>query len=198
MAIKSPTYTAHTLGETFKINITIAGVVNLYNYTFKLSYNTTLLDAIQLDVGPFLNSPTYQYKLIIDHTLGEIWLWVWSYGAAPPASGNGVLATITFKTATATLWRKNNPNIQSCGLNLYDTLLVTNTGIEVSHDATDGLYTYQPQPGDLDYDGKVGLTDLRIMALYYDPVNNSIADIDQNGVVDIFDLAILTYYYGEG
>jgi hypothetical protein len=197
MAIKSPTYTAHTLGETFKINITISGVVNLYNYTFKLSYNTTLLDAIQLDVGPFLNSPTFQYKLIIDHTLGEIWLWVWSYGAAPPASGNGVLATITFKTATATLWRKNNPNINSCGLHLYDTLLVTNTGIEVSHDVTDGLYTYQPKPGDLDYDGKVGLTDLRIMALYYDPVNNSIADIDQNGVVDIFDLAILTYYYGE-
>jgi len=197
MAIESPTYTAHTLGETFKINITILGVVNLYNYTFKLSYDTTLLDAIELDVGPFLNSPTFQYKLIVDHTLGEIWLWVWSYGAAPPASGNGVLATIAFKAAAATLWRKSNPNIRSCGLHLYDTLLVTNTGVEVSHGVTDGLYTYQPKPGDLDYDGEVGLTDLRIMALYYDPVNNSIADIDQNGVVDIFDLAILTYYYGE-
>jgi len=194
--VKPSTYTVHVLGETFKVDIYVSDIVNLYNYTFKLSYDTTLLDAVNLEIGPFLNPPIYAYKFIIDDANGEIWLWVWSTSGTS-TSGSGVLATITFKATKATTWTKYHPNILECALDLHDTMLITDTGIEVPHDVEDGLYQYVPKPGDLDCDGHVGLTDLRIVAYYYDPAYNPIADINEDGVVDIYDLEIVAYYYGE-
>jgi parallel beta-helix repeat protein len=196
--VQPPTYTAHSLNHIFNINITVSDVVNLYNFTFRLSYNTTLLDAINLQVGPFLNSPTYTYKLVIDDGNGEIWLWVWSTDGALPASGSGVLATITFKVTKATLWRTNNPNILSCTLDLHDTLLITNTKAQVSHNVEGGAYCYEPKPGDLDYDGYVGLTDLRIVTYWYNPAPyNSIPDINEDSIVDLYDLTTVATFYGE-
>lgn len=58
------------------MDIYVSDIVDLYNYTFKLSYDTTLLDAVNLEIGPFLNPPLYVYKFIIDDANGEIWLWV--------------------------------------------------------------------------------------------------------------------------
>jgi nitrous oxidase accessory protein NosD len=189
-------YTAHSLNHIFKINITISDVVDLYNFTFKLSYDTILLDATDLQVGPFLNSPIYIYKLVIDDGNGEIYLWAWSTSGAPPASGSGVLATITFKVTKATLWRLNNPNILSCALDLHDTLLITKTKVQVPHDTEDGAYTYEPKPGDLDYDGYVGLTDLRIVTYWYKPAYNSVPDINEDLIVDIYDFSIVATFYG--
>jgi hypothetical protein len=196
MRIEPSLCASHVFGETFKINVTISDVVDLYNFSFKLSYNTTLLDATAVQVGPFLNTPTYLNKFIIDDASGLIWLWVWSTDGALPVSGNGVLATITFKVTCATLWRVNNTNILSCVLDLHDTLLATNSGIEVPHEALDGIYRYEPKPGDLDMDGKVGLSDLRIVAYYYDPAYNQIADLNEDNIVDLYDLTIVSYYYG--
>lgn len=195
--VKPFTYTAHTLDETFTVDIYVSDIVDLYNFTFKLGYNTTLLNAINLEIGPFLNPPIYTYKFMIDDASGEIYLWVWSEDGAAPASGSGVLATITFKVTEATTWTKYHPNILSCSFHLYDTMLKTYLGVEVSHDTVDGTYYYEPKPGDLDKDGYVGLVDLRILAYYYDPAYNPIADLNEDGVVDIFDVTILTYYYGE-
>jgi hypothetical protein len=62
---------------------------------------------------------------------------------------------------------------------------------------SDGTYYYAPKPGDLNYDGHVGLVDLRTVGYYYDPVNNPIADLNQDGKVNILDLTIVSYHYGE-
>jgi hypothetical protein len=197
MAVAPATYTACALGETFQINITIADVVDLYNFTFKLNYDTTQLDATTLQLGPFLNLPVYISKFIIDDADGQIWLWAWSTGGAQPASGSGLLATITFEVTKATLWKTNNPNILTCQLDLQETQMWTNLHVEIPHDVLDGTYYYAPKPGDLDYDGHVGLTDFRIVAYYYDPAYNSIADINMDGRVDVFDLSIVGTHYGE-
>jgi hypothetical protein len=195
--VEPPTYTAHAINEIFTINITVQNVVDLYNFSIQLSYNTTLLDAISLEIGPFINKPTYTYKFIIDDANGLVWLWVWSVSPAPPASGSGVLARMTFKVTKATIATKIHQNILECALDLHDTLLVTNTGVEVEHDVEDGLYRYAPKLGDLDMDGHVGLTDLRILAYYYDPSYNPIADLNEDGKVDVYDLSILATHYGE-
>jgi len=194
--VKPSTYTAHAYEEIFTVDIYVSDIVDLYNYTFKLSYDTTLLDAVNLEIGTFLNPPLYVYKFIIDDANGEIWLWVWSTSGTP-VSGSGVLATLTFEVTKATTWTKYHPNILECTLDLHDTLLVTDKGIEVPHDVEDGLYRYEPKPGDLDCNGHVGLTDLRIVAYYYDPAYNQAADLNEDGVVDIYDLQIVAYYYGE-
>jgi nitrous oxidase accessory protein NosD len=196
MMVAPTTYTAHALGETFIVSITISDVVNLYNYTFKLNYDASLLYASALLVGSFLNEPVYVAKLIIDNTNGQIWLSVSSTDGAPPVSGSGILATITFKAIKASLWKTNNPGILSCPLYLHDTQVVTNTTVVVPHDTLNGTYYYAPKPGDLDYDGHVGLTDLRIVAYYFEPAYNAIADINSDGKVDIYDLTIVGTHYG--
>jgi len=195
--VEPSTYTAHALNEIFTINITVQNVVNLYNFSFQLSYNTTLLDAISLETGQFLNPPIYQYKYIIDDANGLVWLWIWSEPPASPASGSGVLARITFKVTKATTATLYHQNILECALDLHDTLLVTDTGVEVEHGVEDGLYRYVPKLGDLDMDGHVGLTDLRILAYYYDPSYSTIADLNEDGKVDVYDLSILGAHYGE-
>lgn len=193
--VKPPEYAAHKIGEIFTVDICVSDIVNLYNYTFKLHYDTVLLDAINLEIGPFLNPPIYAYKFIIDDANGEIWLWVWSTSGTP-VSGSGVLATITFKVTKATTWTKYHPNTLECALDLYDTKLITHEGVEVLHDVVGGVYRYEPKPGDLDCDGQVNLVDLRTVAYYYDPAYNSIADLNEDGIVDIYDLQIVAYYYG--
>ena len=194
--VKPSTYTAHSYEEIFTVDIYVSDIVDLYNYTFKLHYDTTLLDAVNLEIGSFLKPPIYVYKFIVDDANGEIWLWVWSTSGTP-VSGSGVLATITFKVTKATTWTKYHPNILECSLDLYDTMLITDKGIEVPHDVVDGTYRYEPKPGDLNCDGQVGLVDLRIVAYYYDPAYNPIADLNEDGSVDIYDLQIVAYYYGE-
>ena len=144
----------------------------------------------------YKRQPIYVYKFVIDDANGEVWLWVWSTSGVP-VSGNGVLAKITFKVTKATTWTKYHPNILSCALDLYDTELITYENVEVPHDVADGIYYYQPKPGDLDCDGYVGLVDLRIVAYYYDPAYNTIADLNEDGIVDIYDLVMVAYYYGE-
>jgi hypothetical protein len=197
LSVAPGSYTSHYLGETFKVNLTVSNVVDLYNFTVKLSYDTVLLDATSMQLGTFLNVPVYVSKFIIDDSSGLIWLCAWSTNGALPASGSGVLATITFRSMKASLWRTTNPNILSCQLGLYDTLLITNNHVSVSHDVTNGTYHYAPKPGDLDYDGRVGLTDLRTVAYYYDPFYNSVADINCDGKIDVFDLTIVGTHYGE-
>ena len=190
------TYNAHALGKIFKVNVTISDVVHLYNCTFKLSYDTTMLDAISLEVGPFLNRPIYTYQSLIDDYHGLVYLWVWSTGGALPTDGSGVLATITFKVTKATLWRSDNPNVLTCAFDLHDTMLITNTGVQVTHGVSDGTYNYVPKPGDLDYDGHVGLSDLRIVTFYYAPAYSPVADVNEDGKVNIFDLTLVATYYG--
>jgi parallel beta-helix repeat protein len=190
-------YTAHSKDKIFNVTVTVSDVVNLYNFTFQLSYNTTLLEATNLLVGPFLNPPVTTFQYGIDNLNGKVWLWVWSTGGAAPANGSGVLATITFKVKLVSLWKKNNPHILSCALALSNTMLKTSNGIQVSHDAINGAYRYEPKPGDLNYDGRVSLADLMIVAYWYDPAYKAVADLNEDGKVNAVDLNLVASYYGE-
>ena len=82
IAVQPSTSTVHSLNEIFKVNITVLDVVGLYEFNFTLRYNTTLLDTIDVQVGPFLQSPRYVHKRMIDDANGFIWVWVWSAGSS--------------------------------------------------------------------------------------------------------------------
>ncbi|MCW3993970.1 MAG: cohesin domain-containing protein, partial [Candidatus Bathyarchaeota archaeon] len=93
------------IGQTFKVNVSITEVLGLQGFDFCLSYNTTILDCLEVAEGPFMASfgPTLIVKLEIDDgynkSQGCIWMAVVIYGNAS-ATGRGTLATITFN-ATA-------------------------------------------------------------------------------------------------
>jgi len=197
LTVTPPEFRVKKLGIPFTVNIIVSDVVNLYSFKFKLSYNTTILDAIDIEVGPFAETPYHIDRRIVDDAAGVVWLEVTSTNPAPPANGSGVLATITFEYFGC-VWP--DPPLQ-CSLHLYDTLLKTNLDVQVQHDTVDGLFIYEPIPGDLNSDGGVNVLDLRIVSRAYgskpgDPNWDIRADLNRDGEIDIRDLVIAGRNYG--
>jgi len=108
--IDPASYRTPEVDVTFRINVSIANVTNLYAYHFILWYNTTLLDGVKVELPPnhFL-TPSYNPNNIFitdeidddyNATHGVIGVIATLTGSELPKSGSGVLATITFNTTT--------------------------------------------------------------------------------------------------
>lgn len=192
------------VGQTFTVDVNITGVSGLQGFDFSLSYNTTILDGLEVVEGPFLASfgPTFVVKLEIDDefsaTQGRVWVVIVVYGDGF-ADGNGTLATITFN-ATAS---------GECALDLYsdypfkpDELKLVTCGPEpIPHKVVDGTVVVSSNPDDpldppnpdLNGDETVDLKDVFLAAKAYGTSKgeygyNPCADLDQNDVIDISDL----------
>jgi hypothetical protein len=162
-------YTAQRIGETFNVTVNIRNLdvsQKLIVAQFRVSYNSTLLDATSVTEGPFMqqfhNTAQAPYTTFINYIEDNLY-----YGPNVLAGillipnstpnggqwtnypyGNGTLATITFKT----LYRSTEPSPPaSCLLNLTDTLLVgdvpgSDNTTEIPHTDTSATYYAQPIP----------------------------------------------------
>lgn len=197
------TYTAKILGEVFTVNITVADVVRLYSFEFQLSYNSSLLDATEVTLGPFLKSPYRIKKQIIDDDAGVVWFSVESQSPAPSAYGSGMLATIKFRVQNESgVWHKGFIHLE-CDLNLSGTILKTNEGVLIPHDILNPLvhFAYTPIPGDLNSDGTVNIFDLRIVARAFGSVPGDLywdlrADLNCDGEINVYDIVLVSKNYG--
>jgi len=142
ITVTPPTYTASYLGEQFMITIDVANITNLYRFEFKLSYNTTLLDVLDIEEGTFLKlfGETIIEKIEIHEAEGYIWIAVSLKPSSPPANGSGTLAIIEFNATYASAW----PTIVGCSLHLYNTQLSDPSGNPILHVVYDGLYQFVP------------------------------------------------------
>lgn len=127
-------------GDTLNINVTISDVVELQGFEFKLGYNTTVLNATDVTVTPFLNEPTSVDKGM-NNTLGYLWVKVNST-AAEPVSGSGTLANVTYQIVGE----------GECILDLYQTKVndtLSGTVSEHSPFAEDGYFNNIPLGHDI-------------------------------------------------
>jgi hypothetical protein len=118
----------------FSVAIKVGNVDELYGWEFKLSYNTTVLTATSVTVGPFLNNTyptsTWGYVVKRDDTAGLVWVTqtvLYDNDGVP--RGSGTLATISFTI--------DSPG-GAASLQLYDTKLAgydttTKKTFEISH-----------------------------------------------------------------
>jgi len=134
-------YIATELGETFTIDINISNVDNLRAFEFKLSYNTTLLDTVQVDQGSFFPPPPSVSiaKLEADETAGLVWVNISLSNFETPKSGSGTLATITFIVTFAPSSLARAYSV----LDLHDTMLYDGNMASIAHNSIDGLYFWQ-------------------------------------------------------
>lgn len=92
-----------TIGDHFKINVTIANVSDLAAWEFQLYYHSHVLNATEWEEGPFLQNVRSTFSLVADWnnnyntTHGRIWLACTLLGSGQGADGSGTLATITFQ-----------------------------------------------------------------------------------------------------
>lgn len=192
--------TAGRVGKILTIDVAVAGVTDLYGFEFKLSYNTTLLDAKSVAQGAFFPGPpnSYVLKNEINDAGGYVWFAVTLLSPGLAKSGSGVLATITFNAT----YGPSYPETAGCDLHLYDTKLGDQTAQPIVHDAIDGYYAYVPILGDINGDGKVDIFDLVILGAAFGSKPGDInwdqrADFNDDSQVDIFDAIMLANNYGE-
>jgi len=104
ISIEPPTITA-PIGNTSDIDINITGITpakSLYSWEFKINFNTTVLDAVNVVEGPFLKNTGYStyFSKKINNTAGTVQALCMIYEFPFPAQGavgNGTLCTVTFQ-----------------------------------------------------------------------------------------------------
>lgn len=177
---------------TFPINVNVSEVTDLYSFEFKLQYDPTLLKATEVTLGSFLNPPATIVHEEINQTLGFVWFSASSVAPAPPASGSGVLATITF-TAT--------PGGNSV-LQLLDIQLLNPASEAIENQAINGFFECIPVWGDTNGDHIVDVFDLFALGKAYgstlgEPNWNPTCDLNDDGMVDWPDLFVFNQNYGK-
>lgn len=102
--IDPPTYEVaeQDIGETFKINITVSAVTNLWSWKVRVNWNPEVLNFTEIAEGPFLNSTgdtlflwAQNWTAIEEGYIPEISCTLLSSGSV---NGSGVLATVAFKS----------------------------------------------------------------------------------------------------
>jgi len=126
-----PSTTIVEVYQEFSVNISISNVADLYGWEFKLKWNSTLLEALDVTEGGFLKG--YNDTLFVinmNNTEGYIRAACTLIGSIPGVNGSGILATVKFYVETS----------EEGILDLYDTKLVSSTEQPIEHTAIDGYY----------------------------------------------------------
>jgi len=119
-------------GDVFTIDVKIENAIYMYDYEFKLSYDTNILTCLGAVVIPLNNDTNFMVEMQINDTEGIIWVKVQYYPPAEPIS------IYTAKTVTEITFQ-----IQAYGqtvLDLYDTNISDPTGGSIPHEVEDGFF----------------------------------------------------------
>jgi hypothetical protein len=198
ISIQAPQQT--TPQQEFTVNILInAPEDEIYAAQFDLTYNPDLLEAIKITQGDFLatDATTIIGAKNIQHEKGVI-----QYGESRAAvktgiSGEGRLATITFKTktntqASAKLTLNNvilvSPQLKEIPATTRNTTLQITT--EESTKTNNAPVAPPSEKGDVNTDGNINFLDATLLALSWGTDNPS-ADLNQDGIVDMQDMNLL-------
>lgn len=214
------------VNETFRIFVNVSGVEKLQGFDFMLTYDTRVLDCLNVEEGDFLArfGPTFVAKSEVNDSLacgcGRVWFAAVIYGENY-ADGNGSLAVVSFKAVA----------VGETVLDLYsdfplrrDEVKLTTCGSEaIPNRAVDGLVVVVANEGggdnddpppkgnpdladppsiDVNGDGVVNIRDLALVALAYGTANGDSkytarVDFNLDGVVDIRDITVVAQNYGQ-
>jgi len=124
-----PSLVTADVGQNFSINVTISDVLNLYGWEFRLSWNPTLINAVNAVEGPFLkNGGETFFSYSINTTAGHMIVDCTLLGMVPGVSGSGTLSIITFYVK----------NAGECPLDLYNAVLLNPLEQPIPCQAVDG------------------------------------------------------------
>ena len=171
----SPAIVTEDIGENFSISANIASVMDLYSWEFKLSWNATLLDVVNVVEGPFLKaggSTFFTYR--VNDTIGYLVADCTLLGMVHGVSGSGVLASMTFHVKS----------VGECPFRLYDVMLLDSFEQPIPNQATDGYgyFTYQHD---------VAITNVNaspLVALPSDMVSVNVTAKNQGGYAEDFNV----------
>jgi hypothetical protein len=127
---------SQTHTRSLQINITISQVTDLAGWEFKLYYPNNLLNGSNIIEGPFLKTAGSTEFLVVNFTdsynatYGIAWVACALYYQGLGASGDGILATITFQTVS-----EGDGILHLADTDLVDSKMPAN---HISHTTSDG------------------------------------------------------------
>jgi hypothetical protein len=121
-----------TVGQNFIININILNVTDLYGWQFKLRWDSTILDVVNVTEGNFLKhgGSTFFWPKI-NNTAGYFSVYCTLMGNIPGVNGSGALATIQFHVRGS----------GKCDLLLYGTILVSSSEKSIAYTVKSGKFS---------------------------------------------------------
>ena len=135
-----------SVGDTVTIEIGVVGVTDLFGAEVHLTFDPNILQVLDADAsrpevqiqgGPLLDPGRAWVVLnFVDNTAGQIGYALSLISPAPPVSGDGVLASITFETKTQ----------GTATLSFTNVLLVNNEAQKIASVANDGIIAIVPKP----------------------------------------------------
>ena len=182
----SPASRQVPLSGTFTVDVVAENATNLAAYQVKVLYDPATVHVTEVTQGPFLGSTgrtVIPSNPNIDNAAGQVAFGAFTVGAQPGASGNGVLATITFRPRS----------VGTSALRLQDLQLADPSGAPLPAGTEDGRVEVVGCFGDLDGDNDVDVLDLQRAASHWgcrrgDACYEDRFDTDSDGDIDILDL----------
>jgi len=138
----SPQTVQGTVGQNFTVDINVSNAADLYAWQLKLSWNATMLDAVNVTEGVFLNNGGNNtfFSPLLNNTAGYFLADCTLLGDTSGVSGQGVLVTIQFYVKAS----------GACGLSLDNTVLINTSVQTITHTVTSGHFSTQTSL-ELDY-----------------------------------------------
>jgi hypothetical protein len=186
--------------QVFPVEIWLRNATKVYSYAFKVCYNTTILDVANVVIHPeFLPGPYLIKSLQINEIDGSVRVELQEADNAPPANGDGLLVTITFRVTEVAIWKKGQNNT------LYSLIEFESWKLDVKCPEPRILegdlvgienaeYWFMPVLGDVNSDGVVNVVDLRMVAMKWGstaPEILKLVDLNCDSNVDIYDLVLV-------
>jgi hypothetical protein len=141
----TPKFSSKPVGEFFSVNLTASDVSELFLWQFNMSFNPAVLQAVSVVEGPFLKQAGNTMRPdepLINNSTGLV-LAGWALFPYPEhgASGDGVLATVTFKVIAE--GQSQLQFIEKTRLRTWDA----NEGVQVNIDTVfvSGSFGYPPE-----------------------------------------------------
>jgi hypothetical protein len=218
--IKATSYKANLLNQTVAINITLNDLEAYWRVIavqFRLCYNNTLLEFINVTEGPLLkryaslqpgcpgtffiyideDDMLYGHNVIVGTIILPNGTGCWN---PPFPEGNETIATIYFKAVYQERGTEKPPS--SCDLVLVETDIFDDDGETIPYIVQDGSYWIPPtHVGDFNYDGRVDMDDVYRCAKAFGetpgrPRWDPDVDINRDGRIDMADLYICCKAFG--
>jgi len=182
----------------FYVGVNITWAYNVYSWEFNVTYDTTVLTALNVsaDTGLLSLGGTFYCNKTINDAKG----WVYAYGTlmgnVPGVTGNGELATIKFASQAV---GASSLDLHGTKLVEYDFVSQTTTLYPPNkYKEVDGSVTVLSiiRVGDINLDGWVDGEDLELLSLAYgsklgDPKYNPDADLNADSLIDVYDVRLL-------
>lgn len=192
--------------QTFDAYVNIKLGIKVKDFHIEITYPSCYIEPINVTFGDYLPGPAFLNRgFTLDKAHDRIYVWAEEDPTGSPlANGNGTLFIVEFKVKCAVFW--NNPSLG--GMIAFDKttsyLSVCCPFPMIQHFNPDILtydaaYSYVPLPGDLNFDGIVDLSDLKLLAMTYWPgwpvPPGWPYDVNLDGTVNILDLVLVAMHY---